>query len=89
MSLRIAVTTGEPAGIGPEILLQLCQQQTSQQQRNMQLVAVADQQLLAQRAQLLQLPITLEPVPEHRQPAPAGTLYVKHVPLATSSQAGQ
>jgi len=51
---RIALTTGEPAGIGPDLSIQLAQ--TRQQA---QLIALADPVLLQQRAQQLNLPLTL------------------------------
>ncbi|MDX1824664.1 MAG: 4-hydroxythreonine-4-phosphate dehydrogenase, partial [Thiohalomonadales bacterium] len=51
---RIAITTGEPAGIGPDLLIQLIQQPQIQE-----LVAIADPELLQQRAEQLDLPLTL------------------------------
>jgi 4-hydroxythreonine-4-phosphate dehydrogenase len=54
MTLRIAITPGEPAGIGPDLLLQLAQQPWQAQ-----LVAIADKQLLKERAQHLGLNIEL------------------------------
>ena len=45
MTLRIAVTPGEPAGIGPDLLLKLAQHSW-----DAQLVAIADASLLKQRA---------------------------------------
>ncbi|GAB2196407.1 4-hydroxythreonine-4-phosphate dehydrogenase PdxA [Sessilibacter sp. MAH4] len=50
----IAVTPGEPAGIGPEILVQLAQNQL-----NAKVVAIADPQLLMDRARLLGLELNL------------------------------
>lgn len=52
---RIALTAGEPAGIGPDLCVQL-----AQQQQTCELVVIADPQLLQQRAQQLGLPINLE-----------------------------
>ena len=51
---RIAITPGEPAGIGPDLLVQL-----AQQPHPFELVVIADPQLLQQRAKLLGLPLTL------------------------------
>ncbi len=48
---RIALTSGEPAGIGPDLAIQLAQ--TRQQA---QLIVLADPALLQQRAQQLNLP---------------------------------
>ena len=53
---RIAITPGEPAGIGPDLCVQL-----AQQPHPVELVAIADPQLLTERAQLLGLPLTLAP----------------------------
>ena len=51
---RIAITMGEPAGIGPDILLQ-----TAQQPWPAELVVSADPDLLAERAKQLNLNIKL------------------------------
>ncbi len=53
---RIALTPGEPAGIGPDVLIQHVQQA-----QNCQLVAIADPDLLEQRAVELNLPLTITP----------------------------
>jgi len=53
-TLRIALSTGEPAGIGPDLALQLAQR-TQQHE----IVAIADPDLLQERAQMLGLPISL------------------------------
>ena len=52
--LRIAITPGEPAGIGPDLVIQLAQLQHSEQ-----IVVIADPDLLTQRAELLQQPLSL------------------------------
>ncbi|MBL4638869.1 MAG: 4-hydroxythreonine-4-phosphate dehydrogenase PdxA, partial [Proteobacteria bacterium] len=82
---RIALTAGEPAGIGPDLCIQL-----AQHQQQCDLIVIADPQLLQQRAQLLGLPITLE---EANLSLPAsipakGTLRYKPIELAVSVQAG-
>ena len=51
---RIAITTGEPAGIGPDVVLQ-----TAQQAWPIELVVFADPDLLLQRAKQLKLDIHL------------------------------
>ncbi len=61
-NIRIAITCGEPAGIGPDLLIALAQQTLP----GIELVAVADPDLLESRAQLLDLSlgdITIEPAP--------------------------
>lgn len=78
---RLALTPGEPAGIGPDLCVRLAQLPQSQQ-----LVAVADPQLLLQRAALLGLPLELLPLDssqEQQPPRPAapGQLWIDAVPL--------
>ena len=51
---KIAISVGEPAGIGPDILIQ-----TVQKQRKDLLIAYADPDLIAERARLLKLPLKL------------------------------
>jgi 4-hydroxythreonine-4-phosphate dehydrogenase len=82
---RIAITPGEPAGIGPDILLAVAQGHWQAE-----LVAVADPDLLQARATRLGLPITLEPVdlataPQIHKP---GTLRILPVALATGCRPG-
>ena len=75
---RIAVTAGEPAGIGPELLVRLAQLDHAAQ-----LVAIADPALLLQAADALGLPLAItafdanSPAAAHR----AGRLCVQ--PVAT------
>lgn len=82
---RIAITTGEPAGIGPDIVLR-----AAQQAWDAELVVVADPSLLQERAHTLQLPIDLQiwspdkPAQAHRP----GTLKLHPVPLAVPVVAG-
>ncbi len=54
MTLSLAITPGEPAGIGPDILIKLVQQQCPHE-----LVAITDPALLEQRAAILGLPLNL------------------------------
>ncbi len=51
---RLAVTAGEPAGIGPDLLIQL-----AQQVQVAELVIIADPNVMQQRAKLLNIPLTL------------------------------
>ncbi|MFC3033458.1 4-hydroxythreonine-4-phosphate dehydrogenase PdxA [Pseudoalteromonas fenneropenaei] len=86
MTLRIAITPGEPAGIGPDLLIKLAQKAWSEQ-----LVAVADAALLTQRAAELGLSIKVLPFdPEAvATPAPAGAIYCLQVDLGAPVVAGQ
>jgi 4-hydroxythreonine-4-phosphate dehydrogenase len=81
----IALTAGEPAGIGPELCLAV-----AAQSRSSPLVCVADRLLLQQRAQLLGVEIELH---QYRpgvavQTAP-GTLSLLHQPLSAPSVPGR
>jgi 4-hydroxythreonine-4-phosphate dehydrogenase len=83
---RIVLTSGEPAGVGPELCLALARSTLP-----CELVCLADQALLEERARALKLPVTLVPHGGTRA-APAsrggGTLTVAHEPLATASRPG-
>lgn len=82
--LRLAITAGEPAGIGPDLCLQYSQTEH-------ELVILADKTLLQQRAALLELTVQLHDYDAQRPiaPLPAGHLRVLHIPLAQTVQAGQ
>lgn len=74
---RIALSTGEPAGIGPDICITLAQSAHA-----VDLVALGDPELLQTRARALQLPLRLDVyAPGERAPQTAGTLHV--LPIAT------
>lgn len=83
---RIVITPGEPAGIGPELVVQLAQRDWP-----MELVICADPQLLADRASTLGLPLTLLPYDANQpaQPQQARTLTVLPVALRAPVVAGQ
>lgn len=75
---RVVITPGEPAGIGPDLAIQLAQRDWP-----LELVVCADASLLTERAKLLGLPLTLLPyVPEQpAKPQRAGTLTLLPVAL--------
>jgi len=81
---RIAITPGEPAGVGPELLIQIAQQDWPAE-----LVAYADPALLTERASALGLPISLSPFdaasPHPHQP---GHISIAPVALAAPAQLG-
>ncbi len=82
---RIAITPGEPAGIGPDLLIKLAQNTYPAQ-----LVAVADGDLLKSRAKMLGVPLTLIPFDASAPPqaqAP-GTLYHLDVKLNEPAECG-
>lgn len=73
MTLRIGITPGEPAGIGPDLVVQLAQQSWP-----VELVVCADPAVLSQRAAQLGLPLTLLPYQSEQEAKPqqAGTLTI-------------
>ena len=70
---RLAMTTGEPAGIGPDLLVTI-----AQRDHQSQLVAVGDPDLLTARAAAMDLPlqVRLFSGQEKRTPSRAGELWV-------------
>ncbi len=86
LTLRLALTPGEPAGIGPDICVQL-----AQSAHPFELVAIADPKLLEQRAASLGLPLILNHyIPESAaRPQRRGNLTILPVSLATPAQYGQ
>ncbi|MGI9276882.1 MAG: 4-hydroxythreonine-4-phosphate dehydrogenase PdxA [Endozoicomonas sp.] len=81
---RLAVTAGEPAGIGPDLCLMLAQQTLPAQ-----LIIVADPELLSHRSRALGLDITLTTFnPEDRTSALKGELIVAPVPMAVDCTPG-
>ena len=89
MSPVIVVTSGEPAGIGPELCLRL-----AAYSGEAHLVVLGDRELLAQRAALLGLKVTLRDfcpknAVDRRQAVSANVLDVLHIPLAEPSHPGQ
>lgn len=75
MTLRIAITPGEPAGIGPDLVIKIAQQQWQAQ-----LVVFADSDMLTQRAKELGLPLKLSPYDaKDTRLQSAGELFVSHI----------
>lgn len=81
----LALTAGEPAGIGPDLCVQLAQQPLS-----CKLMVIADGDVLLERAKQLGLPLnlidvsTISPV-QHA----AGSLQILHIPVAEPVIAGK
>ncbi|CAK9886077.1 MAG: 4-hydroxythreonine-4-phosphate dehydrogenase [Candidatus Erwinia impunctatus] len=84
-SKRIIITPGEPAGIGPDLVIALAQRDWP-----VEVVVCADPDLLEQRGAQLKLPITLRQYQSANTPQPqnAGTLTVLPVTLASQVKAG-
>lgn len=82
---RIALTPGEPAGIGPELVVRLAQQPLGE----LELVAVADPELLQQTARQLQQPLQINVFnPDLPQLSGGGRLSVAPVALRHPAQPG-
>jgi 4-hydroxythreonine-4-phosphate dehydrogenase len=83
---RIAITAGEPAGIGPDIVLL-----AAQRAWDAELVVIADPVLLQQRAQALRLAVDFQTWAPDKSPKAhrAGTLKIQPVPLAVPTIAGR
>lgn len=85
MPIKIAITPGEPAGIGPDLVVQLAQQPWQAQ-----LVVFADQDMLMHRAKHLGISLTLTPY-EHGndQLQAVGELFIVHIPVAVEVVMGE
>ncbi|SOC54820.1 4-hydroxythreonine-4-phosphate dehydrogenase [Chromohalobacter canadensis] len=84
----LALTTGEPAGIGPDLTLALA---VAWQDHETRLVAIGDPELLAERAARLALAVRIVPLADGAPvPAPRdGVLPVWPVRLRAPSEAGR
>lgn len=83
---RIAVTSGEPAGVGPDLCLQLAQGPLP-----CELICLGDRDLLIARARQLGLRLQLwdyDPAQPVRPHTP-GTLAIAHTPLACPAEPGK
>ena len=82
----IAITSGEPAGVGPELCFHLLD--PAAQSFPARLVVLADRQMLAERARILNLPVQLrEWAPD--MPRSPGTLDIVHIPCPVASHPGR
>jgi 4-hydroxythreonine-4-phosphate dehydrogenase len=83
---RIVITSGEPAGIGPDACVALAQEGW-----DADIVVAADAELLAATAKTLGLPLAVERYDASHRPVShrAGTLKVLHIPTARPVVAGQ
>ena len=82
---RLALTSGEPAGIGPDLCLALAFERV-----DCDLVCLADRELLAQRAKRVGRIVTLRDYDaSKRSRQTTGQLTVSHQPLAAPSVAGK
>ena len=81
----LAITTGEPAGVGPELCAQIAQRAWP-----VPLVAIGDPALLYERAAQLGIALKIRELDDRtpEDPAPPGHLWVAPVPLRRPSRCG-
>jgi 4-hydroxythreonine-4-phosphate dehydrogenase len=86
MTKRLVITSGEPAGIGPDLVLQLTQTDWP-----IELVVVADQTLLEERAAALHLDVSFKAydATQPAQPSRAKQITVEHLPTASPVEMGE
>lgn len=85
MTKRIALTTGEPGGIGPDIVLD-----AAASPKNAQLVAIGCLRMMRERASLIGSQLSFTPYSSQSSPAPHDglTLPVIDLPLKAPCEAG-
>jgi len=83
---RLAITPGEPAGIGPDLVIAL-----AQMEQHHQLVVIADPDLMLQRAAELNLPLRLHEIDLSLPPKAnqKGELTIQSIKLAESAVCGK
>ena len=79
---RVAVTAGEPGGIGPDLIVALAARPNAAR-----CVVFADPELLEQRAAALEHPVRIAAYDPQRPP-PANTLEVEAIPMPTTARVG-
>tara|TARA_R110001632_G_scaffold8686_6_gene34429 strand:- start:39956 stop:40936 length:981 start_codon:yes stop_codon:yes gene_type:complete len=85
MTIKLAITPGEPAGVGPDLIISLAQQQWSAM-----LVVFANAKLMRTRAEALGLPLILLPYDSSCQDIQqAGALYIVDIPLRAEVKPGE
>lgn len=82
--LPLYVTSGEPAGIGPDICLSLAGRVDERP-----VVVLADMQMLQQRAEQLDNHVELVAYQGQEQSSLSGQLFVEHIPLIEPVELGQ
>jgi len=82
MNAPIAVTMGEPAGIGPDLCVRLAERRW-----DARLIGIGDIELLRDRARRLRAGVRIVPYIRGRDAAP-GAFEVAHFPLAVPAVPG-
>jgi len=86
---QLAITTGEPAGIGPDLIIELASKKQSYQDQA-ELIVIADKQMMQQRAKLLGIQINFVDYDKTKQSAPnnIGEITILDTPCFNSVTAG-
>ncbi len=82
--IKIAITAGEPAGVGPDLVCAIAQRQWPAQ-----LLVIADPEVIEQRARQLNLPLTLHTWTGQTETLPAKALYIVPVKAPAAVVPGQ
>lgn len=83
--IRLAITTGEPSGIGPDISLQMAREALHKHAfPDTELVLIGDRQVLSERAKQLQIDLPLEDFQQQK----AQVLSLLHTPCTERVTAG-
>jgi 4-hydroxythreonine-4-phosphate dehydrogenase len=83
LTIRLAFTPGEPAGIGPDLAVMIAQQSSPYE-----IIAFADPQVLTDRAAQLGLPLTLRKPGANAAPLKPGELAICEIPTQAPVAAG-
>mgnify|MGYP006075022289 CR=1 FL=1 len=81
--MTIVITSGEPAGIGPDIILKAASKQA------LPCVVLGDIDLFRQRVVKLNLSVKIKPFNGQKFAQEVGSLFIQHIPLKKSVIAGQ
>ena len=84
MPPRIALTSGEPAGIGPDVCLSMARRPL-----DCELICLGDREMLAERARALGIEVELRPYDRTSRRHVPGTLVVEHHPLQVPAVPGR
>lgn len=87
---QLAVTTGEPAGIGPDLIIELASKKQTYQGKA-HLIVIADKQMMQQRAESLAISIKFIDYEKGNTSAASevGEITILHTPCSNSVVAGQ
>lgn len=87
---QLAITTGEPAGIGPDLIIELASKE-QQYQTKAELVVIADKAMIQQRADQLSIPVTFKDYQKNidAECNKVGEITVLDTPCSVTVEAGK